>query len=240
MKMKRINILLGLFFLVLLISCENTDYLIDGGEHSPYVDKTTFDFLSSHPELDTFAYLIDRAGLRDAVNSPDVTLFACTDYSVRTYLRMINNYRRAADPHAPEFTVDSIPRSSLDSLQMYIIGQEVAREDLNKEGTIYRTNLNDSAKIYLTPMDELHYGYKYSNFMRELPEIIWYSRKRGDHFDAWDFNPITIADEEERKRETDEKVKTRTSGIITTTGIVHVLDGMHPMIFHKGDSGPGI
>src|SRR5690606_30207050 len=104
-----------------------------------------------------------------------------------------------------------IPQSSLDSLQMYIIGQEVVRDDLNKEGTIFRTNLNDSAKIYLTPMDEVHYGYKYSNFMRELPEIIWYSRKRGDHFDAWNFNPITIVDEKERMRETDEKVKTRTS-----------------------------
>ncbi|MBN1185389.1 MAG: hypothetical protein JXB49_24100 [Bacteroidales bacterium] len=237
--MKKYSILIGLFFLV-LISCEENDYLIDGGVHSPYVDKTTFDFLSSHPELDTFAYIIERAGLQDVVNSPDVTLFACTDYSVRIYLRMINNYRRAADPNAPEFTVDSIPQSSLDSLRMYIVEQKIERDDLRKEGTIYTTYFNDSIKVYLTPMDEVHYGYSYSDFMRELPEIIWFSRKRGSDFDEWDFNPVTIVDEDERERETDVKTKTRTSGIITTTGIVHVLDGMHPMLFRKGDSGSGI
>ena len=58
--------------------------------------------------------------------------------------------------------------------------------------------------------------------------------------DGQDFNPITIVDEDERERQTDVKAKTRTSGIFTTTGVVHVLDGMHPMIFRKGDSGPGI
>ena len=240
MKRDSLVIIIGLIFLAVLLSCEENDYLIDGGVHSPYVNQTTFDFISSHPELDTFAYLLQRAGLQDVVNNPDVTLFACTDYSVRIYLRMINNYRRSADPHAPEYTVDSIPQSSLDSLRMYIIQQRVEREDLVKEGTIYRTYFNDSVKVYLTPMDEVHYGYQYSDFMKELPKIIWYSRKRGDSFDKWDFNPITIVDEDERERQTDEKVKTRTSGIITTTGVVHVLDGMHPMIFRKGDSGPGI
>ncbi len=237
--MKRYHLLIGLFFLV-LASCQEDDYLIDGGVHSPYVDKTTFDFLSSHPELDTLAYLIERAGLKDIVNTPGLTLFACTDYSVRIYLRMVNNYRRSADPDAPEFTVDDIPQSSLDSLRIYMILQKVERGNLRKEGTIYKTHFNDSAKIYLTPMDELHYGYKYSDFMRELPQVIWYSRKKGIAFDAWDFNPVTIVDEEEREKETDEKVKTRTSGIVTTTGIVHVLDGMHPMIFRIGDSGSGI
>ena len=237
--MKKNNILIILFFLI-FVSCENNDYLVDGGVCSPYVDKTTFDFLSSHSELDTLAYLIDRAGLRDAVNTSDVTLFACNDYSVRIYLRMINNYRRTADPNAPEFTVDSIPQSSLDSLRMYIVGQRIERDDLRKEGTIYQTSFNDSIKVYLTPMDELHYGYKYSDYMRELPQIIWYTRKRGADFDAWDFNPLTIADEEERERETDVATKTRTSGIITTTGVVHVLDGTHPMLFRTGDSGAGI
>ena len=237
--MKRYSIILLSLFFLAFFACQEDDYLIDGGVHSPHVDMTTFDFIKSHQELDTFAYLIERAGLQDVVNNPGVTLFACTDYSVRIYLRMINNYRHLSDPDAPEFTVDSIPLSSLDSLRMYIIEQEVVREDLSKEGTIYRTNYNDSAKIYLTPMDEVHYGYAFSDFMRELPEIIWYSRKRGNDFDAWDFNPITIADEEERAKETDDKSKTRTSGIITKTGIVHVLDGMHPMFFRKGDSGPG-
>lgn len=225
---------------IAFISCENDDYLIDGGVCSPNVDMTTFDFLSSHPELDTLAYIIERAGLRDAVNGSNVTLFACNDYSVRIYLRMINNYRRKFDPHAPEFTVDSIPQTSLDSLRMYIVNQKVERNELRKEGTIFRTDFNDSIKVYLTPMDELHYGYRYSDYMRELPHIIWYSRKRGADFDAWDFNPFSIADEEQREKETDAASKTRTSGIITTTGVVHVLDGMHPMFFRKGDSGAGI
>ena len=237
--MKINNILIFLMVLV-FAACENDDYLIDGGIHSPYVNKTTFDFLSSHPELDTFAYLIQRAGLVDAVNGNDVTLFACNDYSVRIYLRMINNYRRIADPMAPEYTVDSIPLSSLDSLSMYIVDQRVEREILRKEGTIFRSNFNDSIKVYLTPMDELHYGYRYSDYMRELPQIIWYSRKRGTGFDAWDFNPYTIADANEREKEIDAATKTRTSGILTTNGVVHVLDGMHPMLFHTGDSGSGL
>ena len=237
--MKTNSIITVLLFLI-FAACENDDYLIDGGVHSPFVDKTTFEFLSSHPELDTFAYLIQRAGLVDEVNKTDATLFACNDYSVRIYLRMVNNYRRLADSEAPEYTVDSIPLSSLDSLRMYIVDQRVVRENLKKEGTIFRTNYNDSIKVYLTPMDEVHYGYRYSDVMRELPEIIWYTRKRGNDFDAWDFNPYTIADEQVRKKETDATALTRTSGILTTNGVVHVLSGTHPMLFHSGDSGSGL
>ena len=53
----------------LVFACENDDYLIDGGVSSNEVGTSTFNYLQSHAELDTFAILLERAGLANDIDA---------------------------------------------------------------------------------------------------------------------------------------------------------------------------
>lgn len=211
--------ILYLFFMVLFFSCES-DYLIDGGVADPNVNMTTYDFLKSKSLFDTLVMIIDQAGLKDEVNSAG-TFYAPTNYSIKKYVDKELTFRRGFDPIA-QFTFDSIAVGVFDSLAMYIFTERITRDSLVKEGKIYKSLLgrelklsNEPEKIYVDPpilVDPVGYLY--------------FINKRGTKFDEYEASGLSDNEKDTRER-------IQTSGIISTTGVIHVINNTHVLFFHE-------
>ena len=204
--MKYIALIIVLFS---LYSCSNDDYLIDGGLANPNVGKSTYDFLKSHKQLDTLALLIERAGMIDVVNSPSTTLFAPNNLSVKDYIY----YMRFIEENQ-NYGLNDIPVEDLKViLGGYIFNQSLDRSKLVPEGKIYIAQNGEERMLSLKPVD--NYGAQ----LDEYPEYVYYTFKGED--DYWGDNP----DEDDYNDDVNTVV--RTSNIISTNGVIHVLQGSH-------------
>ncbi len=211
--MKRILILLAVVFA--LFACESDDYLNDGGVSDPNVDMTTYDFLKSHPELDTLALIIEKGGFIDAVNSSS-TVFAPNNLSIKHYVETILAELREDDAEA-EFTVDDIPVDTLKKyLPGYIFDGVIRRDDLTADGVIYTAIDGSERKLSLEVIST------YDNQLSQSAEIVYYTFKNGD----WD-------DLEIPGDIPDDAITVRTSNIQSTNGVVHVLQGNHRLFNYK-------
>ena len=206
-----------LMFVVItaLFSCQNDNYLVDGGISDGHVGTTTMEYLKSHPQLDTMAILIERAGLADEVNGA-TTLFVANNVSIRRYVDKVLAELRESDPEA-EFTIDDIPQDTLTKyMGAYIFPEILERKDLVKEGKIYTGINGDERRISLEP----DLG-SYSSQLSDPPEYVYYTIKGGDEWDDWE----KIVD--------DTRVIVRTSNLISTNGVIHVLQGSHTLFNYK-------
>jgi hypothetical protein len=176
---------------------------------------TTYDFLKSHPELDTLALLIERGGFVDAVNATS-TLFAANNSSINKYVNTILAELRQDDPNA-EFTVDSIPVDTLKKyLGGYIFGELITRDDLDEDGQIYDAIDGEERKVSLELIST------YNNWLSTPADIVYFTFKN----EEWD-------DLDVPGDVPDDKVTVRTSNILTTNGVVHVLQGNHTLFNYK-------
>lgn len=226
--MKKIFSFYSLLFLLslLLFSCKK-NYIEDGGTSNPNVDLTTYDFLKSRPQFSSLVRLIERAGLKDAINGK-VTFFATTNYGVDDYLKLMKK-KRAVELNDENitFTLDSIPLWRLDSLKTYIFDGALNRDILTVKGKYYPTKFgpipNVQFKINLA-------RYKDYNSYVDYVDYVVYSRVNGT-LDADEPDPQKIPDDM-----VDRSAFCQTSGIVTTTGVVHVLDGFHHLYFNTEDT----
>lgn len=203
-----------IFFIAILVlglvACEQGEYLVDGGISEAEVGTSTFEYLKSHPHLDTLAILIERGGFVDEVNGSS-TLFAPNNLSIKRYIDAILTEMKDSDPNA-EYTVDDIPVDTLTKyLGGYIFSEQIRRADMTKEGEIYTAVNGDERRISLEPTRA------YTDQLSEYPEYVYYTFKGGDDWDPWD----NIGD--------DTKVVIRTSNLISTNGVIHVLQGDHTL-----------
>lgn len=216
MKYKHI---LYIFFAILFCSCENDDYLIDGGISSPYLNKSTYDYLASNPLFDTLVMAIDKAGLKSELDKT-VTLFAPTNFSFNNYIQLKTEIGRLEDPNFV-YKFEDIPVEVLrDSLSMYIFTGKILRQDLRKEGDIFTNIIGTELKIALMPQKD---------FTEELPnnpEYVEIFYKRGKFWDKWDAKELPPAEQ-------DTKVRIQTSGLLSTNGVIHVLQNTHTLFFTK-------
>ncbi len=178
-----------------LVACESDDYLVDGGISDGHVGTTTFEFLKSHPQLDTLAILLERAGLNDEVNGA-TTLFAPNNLSIKKYLIAVQQEMQINDPTAT-YTLDDIPVDTLTKyLPGYIFAEKITRDDLTEEGKLYTALNGEQTWISLEPSDDFTGG------MDEFPEYVFF------YYD-------------------NRKVYVRISNLISTNGVIHVLQGDH-------------
>lgn len=193
-------------------ACEQDDYLVDGGISDAFVNMTTMDFIKTHPQLDTMAILIERAGLADEVNGTS-TLFVANNVSVRRYVDKILADLREEDPLA-EYTINDIPNDTLTKyMGGYLFAERITREDMIKEGKIYTAVNGEQRRISLEPQLDGETGY--GDQLSSAPEYVYYTYKNGDEWDEWD------------AVNNDTRVIVRTSNIISTNGVIHVLQGSH-------------
>ena len=205
----------------LVTSCTNDDYLTDGGQANPFVNMTTYDYLKSNPLFDTLVMAIDIAGLKDKVNEAG-TFYAPTNFSINEYIRDELELRKKLDADAV-YTFDSIPVTEFDSIQMYLFAETITRDSLTKEGRIYTSLAGIDFKLSKEPQDA------YQDDLVIKPEYLFFIKKVGSYFDSYE---DTVNDNVATK-EKDERIRVQTSGLITTTGVVHVLQNNHKFIFHK-------
>lgn len=205
---------------IIFASCKNDDYLIDGGISDANVGTSTLAYLKSHPQLDTFAILIERAGLEDKVNS-ESTVFVANNRSINRYIDIILTELREEDP-AAKYNIDSIPQDILTKyMGSYIFDGRITRDDLKKEGKVYTSSNGEVRRISLEPVlsGEISYGDNLSN----PPKYVYLTYKGGDDWDRWD----DITD--------DTKIIIRTSNLISTNGVIHVLQGTHVLFNTKSE-----
>lgn len=223
------NIIPGILFLVIaasMVSCKKDGYKEDGGIHNAKVNMTTYDFLKSKPQFSSLVHLIDRAGLKETING-NVTFFATTNFSVDEFVRARYNRRTIElQDENIKYTLDSLPLQEIkDSLKMYIYTGDLGRDKLTLEGKFYQNLLgpvpNMSFYIKLRRVQDRDYN----------PYL--------DHVDYINFTKVIATRDETEPdpkkipaEEKDMSVDCQTTGIITTTGIIHVLDDFHRLFFN--------
>ncbi|AWW31330.1 hypothetical protein DN752_15025 [Echinicola strongylocentroti] len=201
-----------------MMSCIQDDYLVDGGVSSQEIGTDTYTFLQSHPQLDTLALLIERAGLIDDVNG-ETTLFAPNNLSIQRYVDEVLAEMREVDPEA-EYTVNDIPTDTLEKyMGGYIFPGKITRDDMTLEGDILTAINGEQRRISLEPRDEEPYEDKLSSF----PEYVFYTYKKGDEWDEWN----RIVD--------DELIRVRSSNLLSTNGVIHALQGNHILFDYEGN-----
>lgn len=213
--MKKIILILAV--VLGITSCSQDDYLVDGGVSDGNVGVSTMEFLKSHYQLDTLAILIERTGLADAVNGTS-TLMAPNNLAIKSYVKRVLGEMQKIDPQA-EFTFDDI---SVDTLKKhmgaYVFPEKIKREDMVKEGKIYTAVNGAQRRISLEPVEQ------YTDQLTEFPQYVYYTYKFGPEWDEWD------------NIKNDIRVQVRTSNLISTNGVIHVLQGSHKLFNYSPEN----
>ena len=212
-----------------LAACKKDDYKNDGGKSVAYVDMTTYDYLKSNKKFDSLIKIIDRAGMKDAING-NITFFATTNYGVAEYVAAKKNLKviETGDENI-KFTIADIPAQQLtDSIKIYMFAGQINRDKITQEGTLYDSAIGVSPNVKY--MIKMRRAYDYSNYV-SFVDYVTYTKVIGTRDDKEaDQNLIP-----ENLR--DRAVTCQTSGIITKTGILHVLDGSHRLFFNAQSLG---
>ena len=220
MRNIKISILVAL---MAFTSCKK-NYVDDGGKSTPNVNMTTYDFLKSDTLFADLVHLIDRAGLKETVNG-NITLFATTNYGIQSYLKAMKQ-RRAVELGTENFTytLDSIPMVNLDSLKTYMFDGKINRDQITVQGKLYNSLFGPIPNVqYLIKMTRT---LDYSAYVDHVDYVTYY--KVYGSRDDLELDPKTIPPALQ-----DVGVTCQTSGIVTTTGIVHVLSGFHRLLFNN-------
>jgi hypothetical protein len=175
------------------------------------------EFFRSHNQLDTLAILIEKAGMADLVNGNN-TIFAPNNLSIKNYVNAVLTDMREIDPQA-EFTINDIPTDTLTKyMGGYIFSGKIRRENMTKDqGKILIAQNGEERRISLEPTDQ------YNNELDSKPEYVYFTYKQGDDWDEWD------------NIEDDDKVVIKTSNLISTNGVIHVLQGNHTLFNFERD-----
>lgn len=234
MKKMKITYLMmtALTLVALMMSCKKNG-VIDGGLSIGKVNMTTYDFLKTHPtkQFDTTLLIIDKAGLKDLINSPG-TFFVPNNYAIRSYLNVKRAEVRAKDERL-DFTLDSLfkkftPQMLKDSMGIYFFPKKITREDLNVNGTNYQTS---TPNVLLNISLEASNDYQIGGIINNKPEYMYLTKILG----AKDIinDKGNRVDPSGDVRLIDRKIICQTTGILTNTGVVHVLHNLHRWSFNN-------
>jgi len=190
---------------------------------------TTYDYLKSNPHglFDTLLLIIDAAGLKDLVNQPNVTFFAPTDYSIDDYLSYRTKQEQNIDPFR-QWNFDSLMKYDLlkfqDSMKVYFLNKTLTFDQLTNDGAIYST-LHDNDKAVVSYEYAVPGNPWYNPYASVQPQVVYYT------YLYQHLTPPIIASE----ITPDEGARTlvQTSGIKTTTGMLHVLTNNHTLFFRQ-------
>lgn len=200
---------------LLFTACKKDDHFIGGSSTNDHTELTTYDYLKANPLFDTLILLIDKAGLKETVNS-NITFVAPTDYSIKQFLKIrTRELQIALNDENVLYTLDSLKAPELhDSLMAYMFDGKIQRSDLSLEQQVYKNKVGEDFSIRLKKTDQ--YGGILSAGVRYI-----YVAKIINGLD-----PDPLPDdfpEEDRDKES----LLQTTGIITKTGILHVLQNTH-------------
>lgn len=212
------------FVSIILFSCKK-DYTIGGSVHDPHVNMTTYDYLKTNHLFDTIVLLIDKTGLKEEVNASG-TFFAITNYALDNYIDKKRDVARLTDPNV-KFDYDSLDINALkDSLRAYMFKDQITLDKATKTGKFYTANDGERRLIQGIPTTE----NTNSGVFTQYPVILYLTKvipKPG--------SPVPPDESGLPGLTSDQFLQTRcqTTGIITTTGILHVLNNGHVFTYFQ-------
>ncbi|SEW38277.1 hypothetical protein [Chitinophaga arvensicola] len=203
-----------LLLTVLLAACKKDDHFIGGSVANDHTDLTTYDYLKANPDFDTLILLIDKAGLKETINS-DVTFAAPTDYSIKLFLASRTKALQAATNNENiKYTIDSLKAPELrDSLLAYVFQGKIVRTDLSMDAQVYKNKVGEDFAFKLVNGGFggiFAAGVKLMAIVKVIHGL----------------DPVPRPDEfpDEDK---DKEYTLQTTGIITKTGVLHVVQNNH-------------
>lgn len=219
-----INITAIVVTVLVMASCKKDGYKNDGGPSNAFVNMTTYDFLKSQPVFDSLVRVIDHAGMKDAING-NITFFATTNYGVADFVqaRKIKRGVELGNENLP-YSIDSLPVNQMkDSLKIYMFEGKINRDQMTVTGQLYNSLLGPIPNVQF--LINLRRTQDYSAYLNRV-DYVRFTKVIGTRDDLQP-NPASIPAEEK-----DMAYDCQTSGIITTTGVVHVLHGNHRLFFN--------
>jgi hypothetical protein len=212
--------LAGVFF-----SCKKADDTIGGSLFNPKVNLTTYDYLKTNHLFDTLVMMIDKMKLKDEVNSSG-TFFAITNYSIHNYvLAKQAQLRITSNNENLVYTYDSLNFVSLkDSLRAYMFKNKYTRDNLTQTGQYVLANDGEYRLIQLLPSTDYT-----SNIFTTDPKYIFLTKVvplvpggpvPTNITGVGQVNPKQLL-----------STLCQTTGIITTTGVLHVLSNNHTFTY---------
>lgn len=228
MKLRHICII-ALLFILFGSACKKSE-IIDGGLSKEKVDLTTYDFLKSNPHqmFDTTLLIIDKAGMKDLINS-DGTFFIPNDYAITNFLNTKRDEARKKNEKL-NYNLDSLfkyfsPQMLRDSMGAYFFPERIVRDGLTSIGKSYQSGTKGVAlDVSLEEADQ----YTVDGIITNKPKYIYLNKIIGEK-DV--LNGLIKADPSGDPKLLDIKILCQTSGIITNTGVVHVLSNSHIWTF---------
>jgi hypothetical protein len=229
--MKKLSLYIGVALLLITGASCQKDYRIDGGKSQAFVNMTTYDYLKSNPLFDSLVRIIDHAGLKDEVNSSK-TFFATTNYSAVQYVaaKKLKKIIEVGDENI-RFSIQDIPVAEIrDSLKLYMFDQEITRNNLTLDGAYFVNKLPQQVdtvrwNIYLNRQYPHSSYLDYVDYIRFVRVVGTLDRERPAGSPA------------QPSHQNDQDILVQTSGIITTTGVIHVLANTHRLMFNQENTG---
>lgn len=214
---------------IALFSCKK-EYTTGGSVTDPHVNMTTYDYLKTNPLFDTLLLLIDKTGLKDEVNSSG-TFFAFTDYSIQ---RFVNFKKQEAilkqNDENIVFTFDSLDFSVLkDSVRAYLFKDQITRNNTTEAGRLFTANDGELRLVQLVPSGDYTDGTVFST----KPAYIFFNKMI-----SVDGYPVPTDSTGIPGLKPGQLLHTlcQTTGIITTTGVLHVLSNSHAFTYYADEN----
>ncbi len=211
--------------LTAVISCKKS-YTIGGSKFVAQVDMTTYDYLKTNHLFDTLVIMIDAMGLKDEVNQAG-TFFAVTNYSIRNYVLAKQAYLQVIENNENlVYTFDSLDLPSLkDTLRTYMFADRITRDNISQIGEWRYSNEGDPRWIQLIPTTD----YTNQNVFTTDPEYIYLTKviPQPGFSVPTDSTQLGQVDPSQELQ-----TLCQTTGILTTTGVLHVLANSHTFDYY--------
>lgn len=225
----RLLITITALLLISLASCKK-DYTIGGSTFVAQVNVTTYDYLKTNHLFDTLVIMIDKMGLKDEVNKAG-TFFAITNYSIRNYVQAKGDYLRIIrNDENMKYTFDSLDLPSLkDTLRTYMFADRYTRDNISQIGEWRNTKQGDPRLIQLIPTAD----YTNQNVFTTDPKYIYLTK-----IIARPGFPVPTDSTQLGAVDPSQKLQTvcQTTGILTTTGVLHVLANYHTFDYYRDNN----
>jgi hypothetical protein len=225
--MKQISLIgMVIVSLVAIYSCKK-EYVIGGSLYDARVNLTTYDYLKTNHLFDTLVIMVDRMALKDEVNQSG-TVFALTNYAINNYVREKEAYLRIKNNDENlEYTFDDLVLPDLrDSLRAYLFKDRLPLESLTATGRFRASNDGENRLIQAIPTND----YTNPNVFPVQPKYV-YLTKIVKKKDGTGVIPVDSTQVNQVEPEQLLQARVQTSGILTNTGVVHVLNNNHTFTF---------
>jgi hypothetical protein len=221
--------LLAAVICLALNACKKS-YTIGGSTFKAEVNMTTYDYLKTNHLFDTLVIMIDRTGLKDELNQSG-TFFASTNYSINSFTaQRADSVRLWRNDENYPYNFDSLDLPSLrDSLRSYMFHDRITRDNISKTGLYRKANDGEMRLIQLIATAD----YTNSTVFTTNPQYIYFTK-----IIPWQGNPVPVDSSTLGNVKPEQLLSTlcQTTGILTTTGVLHVLNNNHMFDYYNDNN----